>query len=47
MKTIVTSIQRGQNKIVRNETAHNVIIQGAAGSGKKAVAFYHIASYSV
>lgn len=45
MKTIVTSIQREQNKIVRNETAHNVIIQGVAGSGKTAVALHRIAYY--
>lgn len=43
MKTIVTSIQREQNKIVRNESAHNVIIQGVAGSGKTAVALHRIA----
>lgn len=43
MKTIVTSIQREQNKIVRNETATNVIIQGVAGSGKTAVALHRIA----
>ncbi|TKI48237.1 HelD family protein [Lysinibacillus tabacifolii] len=45
MKTIVTSIQREQNKIVRNESAHNVIIQGVAGSGKTAVALHRIAYY--
>jgi len=45
MKTIVTSIQREQNKIVRNETATNVIIQGVAGSGKTAVALHRIAYY--
>lgn len=45
MKTIVTSIQREQNKIVRNETAYNVIIQGVAGSGKTAVALHRIAYY--
>lgn len=43
MKTIVTSIQREQNKIVRNESAFNVIIQGVAGSGKTAVALHRIA----
>lgn len=45
MKTIVTSIQREQNQIVRNETAYNVIIQGVAGSGKTAVALHRIAYY--
>lgn len=43
MKTIVTSIQREQNKIVRNDSAYNVIIQGVAGSGKTAVALHRIA----
>ncbi len=45
MKTIVTSIQREQNKIVRNESAYNVVIQGVAGSGKTAVALHRIAYY--
>ncbi len=45
MKTIVTTIQREQNKIVRNEAAYNVIIQGVAGSGKTAVALHRIAYY--
>lgn len=45
MKTIVTSIQREQNKIVRNDSAYNVIIQGVAGSGKTAVALHRIAYY--
>ena len=45
MKTIVTSIQREQHKIVRNESAYNVIIQGVAGSGKTAVALHRIAYY--
>lgn len=43
MKTIVSSIQREQNRIVRNETAYNVVIQGVAGSGKTAVALHRIA----
>lgn len=45
MKTIVSSIQKEQNKIVRNESAYNVIIQGVAGSGKTAVALHRIAYY--
>ncbi|MEK4522022.1 UvrD-helicase domain-containing protein [Psychrobacillus sp. FSL W7-1493] len=45
MKTIITSIQKEQNKIVRNESAYNVIIQGVAGSGKTAVALHRIAYY--
>lgn len=43
MKTIVASIQREQNRIVRNESAYNVVIQGVAGSGKTAVALHRIA----
>ncbi|QBP40973.1 HelD family protein [Paenisporosarcina antarctica] len=45
LKTIITSIQREQNKIVRNESAYNVVIQGVAGSGKTAVALHRIAYY--
>lgn len=45
MKTIVHSIQREQNKIVRNESAYNVVIQGVAGSGKTAVALHRLAYY--
>ena len=45
MKTIITSIQREQNQIVRNESAYNVVIQGVAGSGKTAVALHRIAYY--
>ncbi|OCS86784.1 hypothetical protein [Caryophanon tenue] len=45
MKTIVTSIQKEQNQIVRDDTAHTLIIQGVAGSGKTAVALHRIAYY--
>lgn len=45
MKTIVTSIQREQNKIVRHEAAHTLVIQGVAGSGKTAVALHRIAYF--
>lgn len=45
MKTIITSIQREQNQIVRNESAYNVVIQGVAGSGKTAVALHRLAYY--
>ncbi len=43
MKTIIASIQKDQNQIVRNEKAHTVIIQGVAGSGKTSVALHRIA----
>ncbi|MBS6500104.1 MAG: AAA family ATPase [Clostridium sp.] len=43
MKTIVTTIQREQNKIIRNELYKNLIVQGPAGSGKTSVALHRIA----
>lgn len=43
MKAIVTTIQREQNQIIRNENYKNLIVQGAAGSGKTSVALHRIA----
>ncbi|MEL7602488.1 MAG: RNA polymerase recycling motor HelD [Bacillota bacterium] len=43
MKTIVTSIQREQNRVIRNEQFRNLIVQGAAGSGKTSVALHRAA----
>ena len=43
MKGIVATIQREQNKIIRNETSKNLIIQGAAGSGKSSIALHRAA----
>lgn len=43
MKNIVTTIQREQNRIIRNEEAHVLIIQGVAGSGKTSIALHRIA----
>lgn len=43
MKNIVATIQRDQNAIVRNETSHTLVIQGAAGSGKTSIALHRIA----
>ncbi|MFN3337851.1 MAG: hypothetical protein ACK42I_10185, partial [Thermomicrobium sp.] len=34
MKNIVSTIQREQNAVIRNETAKVLILQGVAGSGK-------------
>lgn len=34
MKTIVTTIQREQNQIIRDTKADLLFVQGAAGSGK-------------
>lgn len=43
MKTIVATIQRDQNAIIRNESAPVMIIQGVAGSGKTSIALHRIA----
>lgn len=43
MKTIIATIQREQNQIIRNEQADILIIQGAAGSGKTSIALHRIA----
>ena len=43
MKVIVTSIQREQNRIIRDEEYRHLIVQGAAGSGKTSVALHRIA----
>ncbi|UDN57830.1 RNA polymerase recycling motor HelD [Clostridioides sp. ES-S-0010-02] len=43
MKTIVTTIQREQNQVIRNEDYKNLIVQGAAGSGKTSIALHRIA----
>lgn len=43
MKTIVATIQRDQNAIIRNEDAQVLIIQGVAGSGKTSIALHRVA----
>jgi DNA helicase-2/ATP-dependent DNA helicase PcrA len=43
MKTIVATIQRDQNAVIRNQTAQVMIIQGVAGSGKTSIALHRIA----
>ncbi|SCG84435.1 DNA helicase II / ATP-dependent DNA helicase PcrA [Proteiniborus sp. DW1] len=43
MKAIVTTIQREQNRAIRNEEYKNLIVQGPAGSGKTSVALHRIA----
>lgn len=35
MKTIVATIQKEQNTIIRNEQGKMLIVQGAAGAGKR------------
>ena len=43
MKSIISTIQKEQNKIIRNEKAHTLIIQGVAGSGKTSIALHRVA----
>ncbi len=43
MKSIIATIQKEQNQIIRNEKADTLIIQGVAGSGKTSIALHRIA----
>jgi DNA helicase II / ATP-dependent DNA helicase PcrA len=43
MKSIVATIQKEQNEIIRNEKSHNVVVQGVAGSGKTSAALQRVA----
>jgi len=43
MRTIITSIQREQNRIIRNEEHNLVLVEGPAGSGKTAIALHRAA----
>ncbi len=43
MKSIISTIQKEQNQIIRNEKAHTLIIQGVAGSGKTSIALHRVA----
>lgn len=43
MKTIVTSIQREQNKVIRDEGHQLMIVAGPAGSGKTSIALHRAA----
>jgi len=43
MKSIISTIQKEQNQIVRNEKSDTLIIQGVAGSGKTSIALHRIA----
>ena len=45
MKNIVATIQKEQNKIIRNEEAEILIIQGVAGSGKTSIALHRVAYF--
>lgn len=43
MKNIVDTIQKEQNQVIRNLKDANLIVQGAAGSGKTVIALHRIA----
>jgi DNA helicase-2/ATP-dependent DNA helicase PcrA len=43
MRTIVSTIQRDQNAVIRNDSSTVMIIQGVAGSGKTSIALHRIA----
>lgn len=43
LKSIVSTIQKEQNDVIRKKISDNIIIQGVAGSGKTTVALHRIA----
>lgn len=43
MKSIVATIQKEQNEIIRNEQSQVVVVQGVAGSGKTSAALQRVA----
>ncbi|MCH5352375.1 MAG: helicase, partial [Acutalibacter sp.] len=43
MKSIISTIQKEQNRIIRDEKADVMIIQGVAGSGKTSIALHRVA----
>lgn len=43
LKSIVRSIQKEQNAIIRNRTDRILVVQGSAGSGKTSIALHRIA----
>ncbi len=43
MKTIITSIQREQNRAIRDEGHKLLIVEGPAGSGKTSIALHRVA----
>ncbi|NLY90592.1 MAG: AAA family ATPase [Firmicutes bacterium] len=45
MRSIVTSIQREQNRVIRDDDHPVLLVQGAAGSGKTSVALHRAAYY--
>lgn len=45
MRDIVTTIQKEQNRLIRDEDAWTLIVQGVAGSGKTSVALHRAAYF--
>lgn len=43
LKSIVTTIQKEQNKIIRDKTSKILVVQGCAGSGKTSIALHRVA----
>lgn len=43
MKTIITTIQKEQNAVIRDESSDALVVSGAAGSGKTSIALHRIA----
>lgn len=43
MKTIVSTIQKEQNKIIRENAGSTLVVQGVAGSGKTSIALHRVA----
>lgn len=43
MKNIVATIQKAQNKIIREDESVNLLVQGVAGSGKTSIALHRVA----
>lgn len=43
MSTIISTIQKEQNEVIRDSRSKDMIIQGVAGSGKTSIALHRIA----
>src|SRR5690606_17944143 len=43
MKSIVATIQKEQNQVIRNDRAKLLVVRGAAGSGKTSAALQRVA----
>lgn len=43
MRSIIATIQKEQNQIIRNEGVKTMMIQGVAGSGKTSIVLHRIA----